>query len=134
MYTFSCVTKSSTRKRFRLPEKDSVTSPLQHFAQLSSRDAHRIGCFAQRIIHISEKFEFSVCVSTMDELVRPSTVLKRLFALFEAIGSEKEKYFVRGSKSQLYTFDFTTTRIRGESFSPAHHLPPHSQYRSKRTS
>lgn len=39
----SFVTKSTTRKRFRIPGEDSVTAPPQHFVKLADQKGHRIG-------------------------------------------------------------------------------------------
>lgn len=59
----------------------------------------------------------SVSSSTMGELMRPFTVLKRPWALIEAIRSKKRKYFARCRYGQLYTLETPTARICEEFFS-----------------
>lgn len=68
IYTFtfvpaSSVTKSNTRKWFRLSRGGSVTAPLQRFAKLAVRKPHRIGWTAKRIIHVWDKFPLLVGIS-----------------------------------------------------------------------
>lgn len=74
--TASCVTESGTKKLFRHPARDSVTAPLQPFAQLTNRNTHCIGWTAQPITHAWNKSAFSVGISMMKKLVRSFTVLK----------------------------------------------------------
>lgn len=68
--------KSSTKKQFRLPGADSGISFLQNFARLTNHNFSQTGCVVQRIINAWDEFACLVSLSSMEELVRPSIVLK----------------------------------------------------------